>query len=383
MKNPMNLPIFAKFDSLQGLYNGVRFISGTELELLENYNEYLDTHKKEKVRTCLLIHCNDMVIVTHHFRKLHQQLRDDLIANPTFEIILISVYDYHSICPLPLDLPNFTWIYFPEYHGIYWNIYQDTSPITKDEEFEYYFLSMNKRLDMYRQALCYKFYDSNWIDTSIFTYLGESKKHTKLFDVEGYYDIEKQIIEKNIYQNIPKTPNPIFVEKEEWLLKKYCEQRLIKKSISDDEYDVDPSWLINRDWYTKTYCSIILETDVDNAIVNLSEKTFRSIMMQHPLFLFASENTYDYMKSIGLTLLSENELWDKGTVFERFDIFLNYLDVLYDKIKNNPKVFIQETHNHSIILRNQYYDLYVRMTKKENSILNLILNKFSFLRLLV
>lgn len=368
----INLSIFNKFDSLNGLYNNIRFISGTEYNVLKNYDKIIQTYKEEQLQTCVLIHCNDQVIATKHFYNLCSRFRNDLLENPNFKIIFISMYDYHRFYSLPTDLQNFVWIYYPEYQGIYWKIYQDVKPIEKTEEIEYIFLSMNKRADMYRQTLAYKFHDKNWIDTSIFTYLAENQEYTKLFDNESYQTIEKMIVENNLYSNIPK--NTVMPS--------------VKNDIILDKYEIEKrktgnnnlSWNINREWYSNTYCSLVLETDVSDNTVNLSEKTFRSIMMQHPLYLFAAEHTYDYLNSIGLELLFENQLWNKGTVFSRFKIFLDYLDILNDRIKSNPKQLREETHEQTVRLRNQYYKLYQKMIKKEFIIQNLILNRFTFLK---
>jgi hypothetical protein len=377
MHLPMNLPVFTRFDQLQGLYNKVRFISGPEIEVFADYDKILKQHKEEGIRTCVLIHCNDMVIVTHYFRNFYSRLKKDLIKNPNFEIILVTVFDYQSHCPMPLTLPNFTWIYYPEYNGIYWEIYCDTTPIDLNEDVEYYFLSMNKRACMFRQALAYKFYDKNWIETSIFTYLAENKRHTKLFDIETYKNIEKKVIENNLY-TIPK--KSIMITRDDSLLEDYKQKPLIQKTVTDKKIAIDPSWEINRNWYSKTYCNILIETDPDNSIVNLSEKTFRSIMMQHPLYLLAAPETYGYLESLNLKLLPENLLWNHGKVFSRFNTFLNYLDNLKPNSLLQAQELRKEKHQHTIHLRNCYYDLYKRMLIKQFKIEELILKKFKFLK---
>lgn len=376
----MNLLLFDRLDQIQGLYNNVRFISGPELTILEKYEEILEQHKQEKIRTCLLVHCNDMVIVTHFFRKIHSKLEQDLIENPNFEIILVTVFDYNLKCPLPLELPNFTWIYYPEYNAIYWGIYCDDIPIDKNEQIEYFFLSMNKRAGIFRQALCYKFYDNNWINSSIFTYLGESKNHISLFDVNTYKDIEKQIIEKNMYSPIPNTDQPIFITREDTLLDQYKLIPQINRIVNNSKITFDPSWAINREWYSKSYCSVTIETDPDNSIINLSEKTFRSIMMQHPLYLFAAEETYEYLSNLGLNLLEENQLWNNGKVFARFKIFLDHLDKIKPSTLTQAQILRAQLHDHSVHLRNQYYQLYKRMISKESEIKNQIFSKFEFLQ---
>lgn len=378
MNLPMNLPVFSRFDQLQGLYNNVRFISGPEIEVFANYDKILKQHKEEGIRTCLLIHCNDMVIVTHYFRKFYNRLKKDLVKNPNFEIILVTVFDYQTQCPMPLTLPNFTWIYYPEYNGIYWEMYCDVKPINYDEEIKYYFLSMNKRACMFRQALAYKFYDERWINSSIFTYLAESKGHTILFDKETYKNIEKKVIENKLYHNIPN--KTVIVSRNDSLIKSYKNHSLIRKSISNKDIYVDPSWEINRTWYSKTYCNILIETDPDNSIVNLSEKTFRSIMMQHPLYLFAASGTYEYLESLNLKLLPENLLWNYGKVFSRFKTFLNYLDSLKPTSLSNAQELRKEKYQHAVHLRNCYYDLYKRMLIKQSKIEQLILGKFKFLK---
>lgn len=371
----MNLPVFTRFDQLQGLYNKVRFISGPEIDIFEKYAEIVEQHKEEGIRTCILIHCNDMVIVTHYFRNLHERLHKDLKAHPNLEIILVTAFYYHFICPLPLELPNFTWIYYPEYNGIYWEIYCDTTPIDINEDVDYYFLSMNKRACMFRQALAYKFYDNKWFESSIFTYLAENKGHTNLFDIDSYKDIEEKVIEKKLYSTIPQ--ETIIVSRNDLLLNKYKVNNLMHKTVLDKKIFIDPSWEINREWYSKTYCSLVIETDPDNKIVNLSEKTFRSIMMQHPLYLFAINGTYDYLESLGLKLLPENLLWNNGKVFYRFKIFLDYLDNLRP---NSLKDARKEKHQHSVHLRNCYYNVYKRMLVKQSKIEQIILEKFKFLK---
>lgn len=378
MNLPMNLPVFSRFDQLQGLYNNVRFISGPEIEVFANYDKILKQHKEEGIRTCVLIHCNDMVIVTHYFRNLHEQLRQDLISNSNLEIIFVTAFYYHFICPFPLDLPNFKWIYYPEYNGIYWSIYCDTKPIGLNEEVEYYFLSMNKRACMFRQALAYKFYDKGWINDNIFTYLSESKNHTSLFDIQMYKEIEEKVIEKNLYTTIPK--ETVIITRDDYLLNDYKKSSLIQKTVLDKKISIDPSWEINREWFSKSYCSLVIETDPDNKIVNLSEKTFRSIMMQHPLYLFAINETYEYLESINLKLLPENLLWDHGKVFSRFKVFLNYLDNLNPTSLLHAQELRKEKHQHAVHLRNCYYDLYKRMLIKQSKIEQLILGKFKFLK---
>jgi hypothetical protein len=170
------------------------------------------------------------------------------------------------------------------------------------------------------------------------------------------------------------------ITRDDSLLEDYKQKPLIQKTVTDKKIAIDPSWEINRNWYSKTYCNILIETDPDNSIVNLSEKTFRSIMMQHPLYLLAAPETYGYLESLNLKLLPENLLWNHGKVFSRFNTFLNYLDNLKPNSLLQAQELRKEKHQHTIHLRNCYYDLYKRMLIKQFKIEELILKKFKFLK---
>lgn len=349
-----HLLIFRQLD----LLSNPQILVGTESDIFDSYDEWAySTNKK-----LIIAYCHDEVIMSYGLRKQITNLEKDLANNPNIHLIYISMYKY----PLPLNLQNFHFIYFPEWHGIYWDYYKDVEPANTNK-IEMKFLSLNKRADVYRQLLYYKFKYENWIDHNIFSYLCEDSLFENLNSCTSFENVDKIIKYRFPNINLP-TPNEKSVSiKNDYLLDQY-------KALLGTG---DPTWSINKEWFDKTYCSIVIETDADDNYPNLSEKTFRAIVMQHPLLLFGSEHIKTTLKSLNLDIEIE---WDEGP--NRFNNFLSEIDNIGNTDidilrKNRIKMMDKLIH-----LRTEYSKLHGKIEIKEKEILSYVLNQINSLKLL-
>lgn len=345
------LNLFKKLDHLR-LRSNVHV--GTETQIFSDSNLLWSSGKK-----LIIAHCDDEVIVSRELKDQLPTLAMNLDSNPDTHIIYISNLDIGSNLP---KCQNFLFIPFIEYHGIYWELYKDHEPADHNKVTKR-FLSLNKRADIFRQLLYYKFYHRGWIADNIFSYLCEDRLDGKRFDQDSFVYIQSLIA---ALDNIEHDSGPccgIQIEKDE-LYDRYA--RGWRK--------VDPTWLVEKDWYDQTFCSVVIETDAGDAFPNLSEKTFRSIAMEHPLILFSAPGTVSLLSKMGLDIGPLVMGWESNKP-NRINHFFNALETIngksMDELRQERVAMLPQLK----VLRREYSKLHGQIEGKEIEIYDQIQSK--------
>lgn len=317
-----NLPLFDRLASLV-INNSHKqvFIVENENNILNNYQHIRSLLKDKNLTVNVIAHCRDQAVPHLELEEKVKQIFFDLSQYNNFKFVLIASVPYHWNIDFSQH-KNFLYVYYPEYCGIYWDLYKDVQPLTT-RKLTKHFLCLNKRAEFLRLLLYYQFYNKNWLDKSYFSYLGEDQFGGKLFCKKTYNHFKNEIIQLKKYQHL-KIPKKSFIELEEdTLIQKY-------KNGFDGIQEIDPTWKIEKSLYQKTFCSVIIETAPTQNIVNISEKTFRCISIQHPFIMFSSINTNKFLSDLGLDYNLYNEIfaeWDKDyRDFERFDSFIKFVE---------------------------------------------------------
>ena len=109
-------------------------------------------------------------------------------------------------------------------------------------------------------------------------------------------------------------------------------------SIKKEGYTLDNKDLsltdsdnLNYSFYNNSYISVVVETENDDHIMFLSEKTFKPIMCYHPFILLGSKHSLKTLKSLGYKTFSN--WWD-----ESYDNFDNIYDRIYYAFKEIKKI---------------------------------------------
>lgn len=356
----MFLPLFK---NLHNLTKNTNIKVGTESDIFNNYDLFIKTKPANNEKNLIIAHCFNEVIVSNSLIDRMHDLEKDLENNPNIFLILISCYDIAQSLP---KKNNFLFLYFPEYHGIYWNLYKDIEP-SSVHTINKKFLSLNKRADIYRQLLYYKFYSAGWLNDSIFSYLGENYLNGNLNDREYFNEIHSMIKTRNEFEVYSKSfPNNFAKIDNDYLLDKYTNK------IIESNSTVDATWLVNKNWYDLTFCSVIIETDADNLFPNFSEKTFRAISMQHPMYLFSSLPTVQSLKDLGLDLGNEIHKWHTDKP-DRFNCLIESLENVVNTSIDDLKLQRIKLQEQLEYLRKQYSNLHGRIEKKEKIIFEKVL----------
>ena len=88
---------------------------------------------------------------------------------------------------------------------------------------------------------------------------------------------------------------------------------------------------LNYSFYNNSYISVVVETENDDRIMFLTEKTFKPIMCYHPFILVGSKHSLKTLKGLGYKTFSN--WWD-----ESYDNFDNIYDRIYHAFKEIKKI---------------------------------------------
>lgn len=269
--------------------------------------------------TTLISHCMDQVSGFQHYDKIKllNQLAKER-RHLTFIIISVNQLD---LCQ------EVVYYYFPEYHAIYWPLYKDMTPI--QQEITHTFLSLNKRGDPWRQLLYKKFWQDNLLDKSYFSYLCEDANYGTLFHKPTWEANCNWADTDFIPRFMPELEGP-------WP-SSFCElendQLLSIYKTGDFDNNNDPTWTVDQHLTNTSYCSVVIETDIGNEIVNISEKTIRALSLGHPLLVLGVAGTHQYLKALGFDLLDDvfdNSFDQEPELYARFCKFLSSIDKVVD-----------------------------------------------------
>ena len=283
----------------------------------------------------LISHCEDQVNGFKHLDQIPvlNQLAQDYKDRVTVFVISVNKLD---LCD---DIHHY---FFPEYHAIYWPLYQDQT-LSNSHSINKYFLSLNKRGDPWRQILYKKFWKDNLLDSSHFSYLCEDEAYGTLFHEPTWELNRKWADEDFIPKFMPELqgpwPNKFRELDHDVLLEKY-------KSHQSGQFDLenDPTWSADQHLYDTSFCSVILETDVGNELPNISEKTIRSLALAHPTLLLGAQHTLQYLRDLGFDTFDDvfdNSYDQEQESYNRLCKFLNSVDMIkkysIDELQNIKK----------------------------------------------
>jgi len=263
--------------------------------------------------TTLISHCMDQVSgFQHHDKiKLLNQLAQER-KHLTFVIISVNQLD---LCQ------EVVYYYFPEYHAIYWPLYESKTPI--QQEITRTFLSLNKRGDPWRQLLYKKFWQDQLLDKSYFSYLCEDSNYGTLYHIPTWeankHWADTDFIPRFMPELSGDWPDDFCTLENDTLLETY----------KTNKFDSDPTWAVDEHLTNTSYCSVVIETDIGNELVNISEKTIRALALGHPLLVLGVAGTHQYLKDLGFDLLDDvfdNSFDQEPELYARFRKFLSSID---------------------------------------------------------
>lgn len=317
----MELRSLAEFDSLLNItHPSVKCLPE------EDFFAQLEYLTSTEIPTTFISHCMDQVSGFQHYDKI-ELLNQIAKERKHIKFVIISVNK--------LDLcSEVDYYFFPEYHAIYWPLYKSMTPI--QQEITHTFLSLNKRGDPWRQLLYKKFWQDKLLEKSYFSYLCEDDNYGTLFH-KPTWEANKHWADTDfIPRFMPELEGPwpdSFCELEnDQLLSVY-------KTGNFDNND-DPTWTVDQRLTNTSYCSVVIETDIGNELVNISEKTIRALALGHPLLVLGVASTHQYLKDLGFDLLDDvfdNSFDQEPELYARFCKFLSSID----KIANNDQVDIR------------------------------------------
>ena len=359
-----NLPLFDQLESLT-INNSHKqvFIVENENNILNNYEHIRSLLNDKNLTVNVIAHCRDQAVPHPELQKKVEQIFFDLSQHDNFKFVLIAPVPYHWNIDFSKH-KNFLYVYYPEYCGIYWDLYKDVEPLTT-RNLTKHFLSLNKRSEFLRLLLYYEFYNRNWLDKSYFSYLGEDYINGKMFCEKTHDRFKNEIMKFDRYQHL-KIPKQSFIKiKEDNLLQKY-------KNGFDGIHEIDPTWKVEKSLYQKSFCSIIVETAPTKNIVNVSEKTFRCISIQHPALIFSSINTNKFLLDLGLDYNLYNEIfvgWDNDfRNFKRFESFIKFIEKIAKANINELNILNNLLQEKLIAARDNYKNLAATMHLKQDEI---------------
>lgn len=353
------LPLFLKCLSLSDVFNVIDewYLKNTRFDEIQ---QYLETTKEPK----LLVHASDCVHPYHGqlYNKVLFYLRDYFLKNSKALMIYYSVNNYHSLFE---GIKNIKYHWIPEYHGHYWPIYQNIEIINK--EISKKFLCLNKRASIPRWLTYKKFYTDGLLDQSIFSFLGENERWGK-FESKSIVD-HFEITVKKCYPQFAhlQTPDKMFYQVDnDQDLTTYVNNYHVKGRT------VDPSWILDHNYYQQTFCSVINETSLDADKPNFSEKTFRAICHGHPFIIIGSQHSLKFLRELGLDTYDDifdnsydniADPWHRlNSVFKTIDLISKKDITELDKIKKN--LYARRIKN-----RKAYQTLYNNLLSKTNNLL--------------
>jgi hypothetical protein len=125
------------------------------------------------------------------------------------------------------------------------------------------------------------------------------------------------------------------------------------------------SSVVNTDFYTKTFCSIIPESHYESGIMHFSEKIWKPLMNGHPFFLLGSPNCLEYLRSQGFITFGKwfDESYDQyDDLYERVKIITTNLKRLSEyslddliAIRQEMRPIIEHNYNHLVKTYNEKY----------------------------
>lgn len=212
-------------------------------------------------------------------------------AHPECRLVWVSV---NADTDQFVDIPNVRYYHLPEYHAVYWPIFSTAT--IQDQPLQRRFLSLNKRAEPVRQLLCYWAQREDFAGSFWFSYLGESDYQGELFSDQTWQRNEE--ILKLWHSAWPELAT----------LREPPKRYLQLDDVSDyhrADADLDPTWLAQPNLYATSFISVVSETSMVSPLSNFSEKTFRAIMMGHPILMLGSQYSVRTLRRWGFDVYDD------------------------------------------------------------------------------
>ena len=352
-------------------YTHSNLISLPEQEFFQQLDSIEQRIKASTGKWILFSHCQDQVLGFDSDLESVEQL--NRIAEQYKDRVLVVVISVNK-----LELNNLIHYYFfPEYHAVYWPLYKSMTPTYRLNDVTHKYLCLNKRGDPWRQLLYKKFWKQDLLEHSHFSYLCEDDNYGTLFHEPTWEKNREWADEDFIPRFMPSLegawPEPKFLELPD-------DSLLVKYKTGDFKTDGDPTWSTDIQLSNSSFCTIVIETDISNKMVNISEKTIRALALGQPVLLLGKDGTHQYLKDLGFDLLDDildNSFDQEPETYARFCMFSDSID----KINTHSTGALQHTKcsvkDRLRANRRRVEELHEEMNQRSLEIVDEIIGKFN------
>jgi len=368
----MQIPLLTLFNPIVN-YEHDQFISLPEQNFFQDIDSIEQRIKTSTGKWILLSHCHDQVLgfdndleAVDKLNQIADQYQDRVL------IVVISVNKFELS-----DLIHY--YFFPEYHAVYWPLYKDMTPTYRLNDVTHKYLCLNKRGDPWRQLLYKKFWKQDLLKHSHFSYLCEDDNFGTLFHEPTWEANCTWADEDFIPRFMPDLegawPEDKFLELPN---DTQLEQYKSRKYYEDGEDD--PTWTTDLSLSLSTFCTIVVETDITNKMVNISEKTIRALALGQPMLLLGVSGTHQYLKDLGFDLLDDiidNSFDQEPETYARFCMFSDSIDKINTHsigALHHTKCSVKDRLRAN---RTKVEELHTQMNKRSKEIIDEVLLNFN------
>ena len=305
-------------------------ISMRETDFFENLEKLCERVRADEQPTVLISSCQNDIDGFHYHEKLSVM---EQYAQELGSMILFIIVTCNDLKIKPLH--NIEFHYIKEFHSLLHDDYQ--SIILNHQNLTHKFISLNKRSVPWRQLLYRKFWQDGLLPHSYFSYLCEDSLKGTMYH-EPSWQTNQTWLEQH-YKG-PWPEQKFYSLDNDQLLEKYINTNVgIINGPTKNAVAVDPTWNVDNNMYEHAFCSVVLETDVGNRQVNISEKTIRPLAIGHPLLVLGAVGTVQHLRDLGLDMLDDifDFAYDQETdIFKRVEKFFHSIDQIasmsYDEL---------------------------------------------------
>lgn len=225
--------------------------------------------------------------------------------------------------------PNVTYKHFDFWWFFLKHFMVDTRPILNIDKIEKYeFTFFNRRCNLVRSVLYYRMLNHDRLQNAKHSYYaiyGKGETHSK-DDVLGY--LSDEIAKDNSLNHTLSIEYTEILNDKAWYEWVYNQ---FKQSLPNYFPTVPETYLMD-DLHNESYMDVITETSVDNDILFITEKTYRSIANGNIFLIMGCPGTLKYLKSKGIETFNDlfDESYDDENIphwFDRWKIIEKNLDI--------------------------------------------------------
>ena len=189
-----------------------------------------------------------------------------------------------------------------EYVGLY---ILNQSGILQDKRFEHrslrnqletkkkLFLNLNRRSRQHRYVVLLKMYEMGLLDDCMISFL---KEHAD----ENHWINELRSFCTIFNINLP----------DQKLFELYHKLPLTLDTDNFDRFPMEDDLFSTASLYDRTYISLVSETNFENNIIHMTEKTIKPIVFKHPFIIVGPKGTLKKLKDMGFRTFSDH--WDES-----------------------------------------------------------------------